>query len=164
MRAPNVPYIFVSVADLRCTKNPNAVISTLGLGSCLGITCHDPAANIGGMLHAMLPDSQRHRTTTPSVPMYLDLGLPAMLESMVGLGADIRRLELKIFGGAQILQANDYFSIGRQNVEMMQQLVARFRLKVKAWDVGGQCNRSIELHTGTGKVLLRMPNRPEIWL
>ena len=157
------PYVFVSVADLRHTKAPNAVVSTLGLGSCLGITCYDPIRKIGGLLHAMLPDSQRHRPTNPVTAMYLDLGLPALIEGTVRLGADLRSLELKVFGGAQILQSNEYFSIGRQNIEMMKQLAARYRLRVVTWDIGGQSNRSIDLHLRDGAVLLRMPGKPEVW-
>jgi chemotaxis protein CheD len=163
-RPPNAPYFFVSVADMRISNVPNAVISTLGLGSCLGVTCYDPARRVGGLLHTMLPDSQKHRAANPSVPMYLDLGLPELVDSVVKLGADIRRLEFKVFGGAQILQSNDYFSIGRQNIQMMQQLVDRFHLPIKAWDVGGQLNRSIEIYLDTGRVLVRMPSRPETWI
>jgi chemotaxis protein CheD len=163
-RSPDSPYVFVSVADMRQSNVPNAVISTLGLGSCLGVTCYDPVARIGSLLHAMLPDSLRHRAVSPNPAMYLDLGLPALIDSMVQLGADLRRLEVNVFGGAQILQSNDYFSIGRQNVETMRALATRYHLQVKHWEVGGQFNRSIELHLRTGRVRLRMPSRPEVWI
>ncbi len=149
---------------MRTSNVPDAVISTLGLGSCLGITGYDPVLRVGGLLHAMLPDSRKHRASNPPPARYLDLAIPAFIESLIHVGADLRRLEFKVFGGAQILQANDYFSIGRQNVEMAKRLVAEHPLHVKAWEVGGQINRSIELYTGDGRVLLRMPNRSEVWL
>lgn len=161
---PEAPYVFVSVADLRHTKAPNAVVSTLGLGSCLGITCYEPARRIGGLLHAMLPDSQKHRPSRPVPAMYLDLALPALVEGAVRLGADLQALEFKVFGGAEVLHSNEYFSIGRQNVDTMKQLAARYRLNVVAWHVGGQFNRSIDLHLRDGRVLLRMPGEPEAWL
>lgn len=149
---------------MRGSNVPNAVLSTLGLGSCLGITAYDPRSGAGGLLHAMLPDSKKHGAVKPPTAMYLDVAIPAFVESLVQLGADPLRLEYKVFGGAQILQSNEYFSIGRQNVEMMKQLSARHQLRVKAWEVGGQTNRSIELYTGDGRVLLRMPSRPEVWI
>jgi chemotaxis protein CheD len=163
-RSADTPYLFVSVADMRITNVSKAVLSTLGLGSCLGVTCFDPTKRVGGMLHAMLPDSQKHRAVNANPAMYLDLGIPVLVDEVVRLGGDIRHMELKVFGGAQILQSNDYFSIGRQNVEMMKQLADRYRLHVKVWDVGGQLNRSIDLHLATGRVLLRMPSRPEMWV
>jgi chemotaxis protein CheD len=162
-RPAEAPYVFVSVADMRHSKAPNGVISTLGLGSCLGITCYDPVRKIGGLLHVMLPDSQKHRPANPVTAMYLDLGLPVLIEVAVRLGCDLRDLEYKVFGGAQILQSNEYFSIGRQNVEMMRQFAIRYRLNVRTWDVGGQCNRSIDLHLADGRVLLRMPGKGEAW-
>jgi chemotaxis protein CheD len=149
---------------MRQSKAPNAVISTLGLGSCLGVTCYDPFRKIGALLHAMLPDSQKHRPLKPNVHMYLDLGIPALVEAVVSLGGDLANLEYKVFGGAQILQCNEYFSIGRQNVEMMKQLAARYRLNVVSWQVGGQCNRSIDLFLRDGRVLLRMPSKAEAWV
>ncbi len=158
------PYLFVSVADMRASNKPDAVLSTLGLGSCLGITCYEPVRKVGGLLHAMLPDSHKHRATNPVPAMYLDVAMPVFIESALRLGADLRYLEFKVFGGAQILQANDYFSIGRQNIDMMKRLVERYQLNVKTWAVGGQANRSIDLYLSTGAVLLRMPSLPEVWI
>ncbi|WP_158277481.1 chemotaxis protein CheD [Opitutus sp. ER46] len=140
------------------------MISTLGLGSCLGITAYDAITRTGGLLHAMLPDSNKHHSPNPHPPMYLDLGVPALLAAMRAAGAEPRRLEFKIFGGAQILDSSEYFSIGRQNIEMMKQLVLRHNLRVSGWDVAGQVNRSIELYLDTGRVLLRLPARQHEWV
>jgi chemotaxis protein CheD len=164
LRPTDAPYVFVSVADVRHSKAPTAVIATLGLGSCLGITCYDPMRKIGDLLHVMLPDSQKHRPENPIAAMYLDLGLPVLIDGATRLGSDIRSLELKVFGGAQILQSNQYFSIGRQNVESMRQLALRYQLRVTHWEVGGQFNRSIELYLRDGRVLLRTPGRTETWI
>ena len=48
--------IKVGMADLNTCKNPD-VITTLGLGSCIGISLYDPVTKIGGLAHVMLPDS-----------------------------------------------------------------------------------------------------------
>jgi chemotaxis protein CheD len=158
------PLIVVGVADLKHASLPNAVISTVGLGSCLAVTCYDPFAKVGGLLHAMLPDSQKHRQSAPVTAMYLDTGVPELLEATYRLGGDPRCCELKVFGGAQILRCTEYFNIGRQNIDMMHELVAEHRLTVKVWEVGGQLNRSIKLHLDTGRVVLRMPGKPEVAL
>jgi len=163
-RQSESPFVFVSVADLRHSKGPRAVIATVGLGACLGITCYDPIHKIGGLLHTMLPDSHARRQIDLVPGMYLDLGLPLLVEAMIRAGADLGNLEYKVFGGAQILQSNEYFSIGRQNVDMMKQLAGRYRLNVQAWHVGGQHNRSIELHLRDGRVLLRVPSKPDTWI
>ena len=48
----------VGMADLNVCKSPES-ITTLGLGSCVGICIRDPVAKIGGLAHAMLPDSRQ---------------------------------------------------------------------------------------------------------
>ena len=45
----------VGMADLNVCKSPEG-ITTLGLGSCVGICIRDPVAKVGGLAHAMLPD------------------------------------------------------------------------------------------------------------
>ena len=47
--------IKVGMADLRVCVSPDAV-TTLGLGSCVGIAIRDPVTKIGGLAHIMLPD------------------------------------------------------------------------------------------------------------
>ena len=52
--------IKVGMADLKVCKSPDS-ITTLGLGSCVGIALRDPVTKIGGLAHIMLPDSTQIR-------------------------------------------------------------------------------------------------------
>ena len=52
--------IKVGMADLNVCKSPD-IITTLGLGSCIGIAVYDPVTKIGGLAHIMLPDSTQIR-------------------------------------------------------------------------------------------------------
>ena len=49
--------IKVGMADLKVCKSPDG-LTTLGLGSCVGVALRDPITKVGGLLHAMLPDSK----------------------------------------------------------------------------------------------------------
>lgn len=67
----------VGVGDMIVSNDPEDIIVTYALGSCLGVVIYDPVANVGGMLHAMLPDStlvvKKMRPSTPislSIPAY----------------------------------------------------------------------------------------------
>jgi chemotaxis protein CheD len=110
----------------------------------------------------MLPHAAKYPDLKPNPARCVDTGVPAMLDSVLKLGANRTALELKVFGGAQILQANEYFSIGRQNVDTMKAIVAELKLRVVVWDVGGTLNRSIKLNLANGRVHLQMPNRMEV--
>ena len=46
--------IKVGMADLKVGKSPD-VLTTLGLGSCVGVAIYDPVTKISGLLHCMLP-------------------------------------------------------------------------------------------------------------
>ena len=49
--------LIVGIADLKTSANAADVVITYALGSCLGITAHDPVARVGGMVHVMTPSS-----------------------------------------------------------------------------------------------------------
>ncbi len=154
--------VVVGVADLKECVNPEGVITTFALGSCLGITCYDPVRKIGALLHAMLPDSKNHSQARPAAAMFLDTGVTALLQNMLRLGASPERCEFKVFGGSHTLNAADYFNIGPRNVAMMRALATQHHLRVRSWNVGGQVNRTIKFYLKNGQVLLRMPSQPEI--
>ena len=46
--------IKVGMADLKVAHAPDS-LTTLGLGSCIGLTLYDPVAKVGGLVHFMLP-------------------------------------------------------------------------------------------------------------
>ena len=52
--------IKVGMADMNICHAPDA-ITTLGLGSCVGVVLHDPNTKIAGLVHIMLPDSTKIR-------------------------------------------------------------------------------------------------------
>ena len=52
--------IKVGMADLAVCSGDDAV-TTLGLGSCIGIAIRDPGTGSGGLVHIMLPSSTEIR-------------------------------------------------------------------------------------------------------
>ena len=55
--------IKVGMADLKVAHAPDS-LTTLGLGSCIGLTLYDPVAKVGGLVHFMLPDSTKLKNNT----------------------------------------------------------------------------------------------------
>jgi chemotaxis protein CheD len=156
--------IIVGVADLKASNKSNGVLTTYALGSCLGISCYDPVNKVGGLLHAMLPDSKKASQGKPVLPMFLDTGLQELLHCIRRLGSDPDHCEFKVFGGARVLHAENYFNIGTRNIAMMQQLAGLYRLNVRVWEVGGQTNRTIRLYLDDGRVQLHMPSQPDVFV
>jgi chemotaxis protein CheD len=158
------PDLIVGIGELKDSKHPQGVIVTYALGSCLGVTCYDPLSKMGGMLHAMLPDSKAGRQSTLARADFIDTGVADLIRRVVDLGGNPGVFEFKVFGGAQTVQAADYFNIGSRNVKTMEALAAECRLQVKVWEVGGNQNRTIRFCLRDGSVKLRKPGQPEILL
>ena len=91
--------IKVGMADLKTCVSPNGV-TTLGLGSCVGIAIRDPVTKIGGLAHIMLPDSKAIKNGGLSVPKFADTGIAELVLQMEKLGAKRSRMVAKIAGGA----------------------------------------------------------------
>jgi chemotaxis protein CheD len=158
------PELIVGVADLKESKNSQGVIVTYALGSCLGVTCYDPFCRVGGMLHAMMADSRGSHQVAPARAMFLDTGIPDLIQRVIDLGGNPRLFLFKIFGGAQTIQANTFFNIGNKNIKMMEAIATQLRLQVRVWEVGGHQNRTIRFYLRDGSVKLRTPSQPETLL
>lgn len=153
--------LVVGVAELKTTEQPHQTITTFALGSCLGVTCYDRANRTGGLLHAMLPDSAHQGRGSLIAAMFLDTGIPALLQGVLRLGGDLKHSEFKVFGGTRVGEGTDYFNIGSRNIEAMTALSRQLDLQIVYWHVGGHTNRTITLFLDNGDVAMRTPGRPE---
>ncbi|MFA6545363.1 MAG: chemotaxis protein CheD [Limisphaerales bacterium] len=153
--------VVVGVADFAVSNNPDVILTTYSLGSCLGVTLYDPVARVGGLLHLMLPDSEIDRAKAAENPaMFVDTGIPALFRAAYELHADKYRVEVCVAGGAQIMDNSHFFNIGRRNWEALNVLFAQHGLKVRASDVGGLVNRTMNLNLETGEVTLKISGKP----
>jgi chemotaxis protein CheD len=154
--------LVVGVADMVVSNDTSAELVTYSLGSCLGITLYDPVKKMGGLLHIMLPDSKIDAAKAVSAPlMFVDTGMPRLFQAMCNLGAERGRLTIKVAGGAQLLDENGVFNIGKRNHEALSELLARHGYAVCAWDVGGVSSRTLRMDLTTGAVTIKTPgNNP----
>lgn len=152
-----VQRLVVGMADMAVANQPSLTLTTYSLGSCLGISIYDPITKVGGLLHAMLPDStisEEKARTRPA--MFLDTGIPQLLGSARQLRLDPSRAIICVAGGAQIMDAQGFFNIGRRNQEALRSLLEKERLRIAAEDVGGTINRTMSLRLITGEVRLKV--------
>ena len=49
--------VVIGVSDMKVSNDPEVLLVTYSLGSCIGIAIHEPVAKVGGILHFMLPES-----------------------------------------------------------------------------------------------------------
>ena len=154
--------LVVGVGDMAVSNNPNLVLTTYSLGSCLGVTIYDPVVHVAGLLHLMLPDSTIDSAKAAARPcMFVDSGVPLLFRSAYDLGAVRQRVQITVAGGAQIMDGSGFFSIGKRNFEALSELLNRNSLRLSAVQVGGLVNRTMSLKIATGAVTLKVSGQPQ---
>lgn len=144
--------IKVGMADLKLCKAPDA-ITTLGLGSCVGIAIRDPIKKVGGLAHIMLPDSSMFKNNT-NIPKYADTGTKELVRLIVEAGGSRNRLVAKIAGGAQMFaftSNNNMSTVGTRNVEAVQKVLKELNIPILASDTGLNYGRTVEFYPDTGE-------------
>jgi chemotaxis protein CheD len=148
--------IKVGMADLNVCASPNG-LTTLGLGSCVGIVLYDPVRKIAGMVHVMLPDSTKILNNANKAK-FADTGIDALIAQMLTLGAERRVLIAKIAGGAQMFafsNNNEMMRIGERNIEATKLKLRELGICLKAEDTGANYGRTIEFYPETGALLIK---------
>lgn len=148
------------MADLNICKAPDA-ITTLGLGSCVGIVLYDSYAKIAGMVHIMLPDSTQIRSNS-NLAKFADTGIDALIERMEQEGSSKRRLVAKIAGGAQMFAfsgENTMLAVGKRNVEATKEKLNSLGIDIVAEDTGDSYGRTIEFYPEKGELLIKAVGR-----
>jgi chemotaxis protein CheD len=153
----------VGVADMVVSEHPEEVLVTYSLGSCIGVAIYDPVVKVGGLLHYMLPDSTMDPEKARRMPaMFADSGIPSLFKQSYRLGAAKANLIVKVFGGAQILDENGVFNIGKRNYLALRKIFWKNNVMIAVEDVGGNVNRTVRLEIGTGRVSLKVSGTTEI--
>lgn len=146
----------VSVADMKLSNDPEEVIVTHGLGSCLGLAVYDSTARVGGILHVMMPSSTSNPAKAKSNPyMFVDTAVPRFFDELQSAGASRNRWAVKVAGGTRANgRASDHFQIGKKNYVMLRKVLWKGGVLIDAEDVGGSVARTMYLDIGTGRVWL----------
>lgn len=158
--------IKVGMADLNVCKSPDS-ITTLGLGSCVGVAIRDPSTKIGGLLHAMLPDSTVIKNNT-NLAKFVDSGIEELVKQMVKAGANRNKLEAKIAGGSQMFafqRNSDLVKVGERNSEAAKHKLKAMRIRVISEDTGastgGHYGRTVIFYPETGEYVIKAVGQPQ---
>ncbi|MFV0504048.1 MAG: chemotaxis protein CheD [Lachnospirales bacterium] len=148
--------ILVSMADLNIACNTD-FLTTIGLGSCLGICFYDGTHKVAGMAHAMLPSSEQISNNL-NKRKFVDTSITELITKMERAGAIRSRIAAKIFGGAQMFattRIDDSMRIGDRNIEAVNRILSEMRIPIIAKDVGGNYGRTIIMYAETGIVTVK---------
>ncbi len=153
--------IKVGMADVNVCHSPDA-ITTLGLGSCVGVALYDKAAKVAGLVHVMLPDSTKVRQNQNRAK-FADTGIDLLIEMLQNEGADRAMLTAKIAGGAQMFafgSNNDMLRVGERNVDAVKAKLKELGIRILAEDTGANYGRTVEFYPENGDFIIKSVGKP----
>jgi chemotaxis protein CheD len=154
--------ILIGIGGLDATRSSGDSVKTMALGSCVALILLDPKTRAVGMAHIALPESTVDPEMAKRTPGYFaDTALPALLKRMSELGASSQGsgFVIKLIGGANVMDSNNTFNIGKRNALAVKKLLWKFGLGVLAEETGGDISRTVEVFADTGVARITTPGR-----
>jgi len=147
------------MGDIVVAKHP-VVLTSLGLGSCIGLVIYDDIAKVAGMSHIMLPNNHEDKDVK-KLGKYADTAVPKLIEDLIALGALKSRLKAKMAGGAQMFSipgknSASFLAIGERNIETTKKMLEKYGIPLVASDVGGNKGRSVEFYTDNWIMIVKV--------
>jgi chemotaxis protein CheD len=121
------------------------ILSTI-LGSCVAACMHDPVARVGGMNHFLLPGGPEARGDSMK---YGVNSMELLINGLLSAGALRSRLEVKLFGGAHVVQ--NLSDIGEKNATFALEFLRAESLRCVGQSLGGPQARRLRFWPATGR-------------
>lgn len=157
MSAPEAsPREVIGIGGMALVRSGVGSIITHALGSCVGITLWCRRTHLGAMVHCQLPQSTTNPALAAQRPgIFVDTGLPLLLDELERCGAKRRELAICMAGGANVGGlGSDLFNIGAKNVTIARKILWQQRLLLRAEETGGTIPRTLQLNLQDGSVIL----------
>ena len=148
--------IIVDVSDAKVSNDHGDLLTTYSLGSCIGVCLYDSPTHVGGLLHYQLPDSKIDPTRAQQKPlMFADTGMKLLLKKLLSMGANKKRMQVKIAGGAEMNTGPKGFNIGKRNYLAIRKILWKNGMFIDAEDIGGFSPRNVYMNIADGAVTIR---------
>ena len=136
----DLPVVTIHVGDIHVSASP-IKIKTI-LGSCVSACLYDPGTMIGGMNHFLLPGD----VGDPELSTRYGVNaMEVLINEMMKLGVNRKRLMAKIFGGADIFRVNhSMMMVGEKNIKFVREFLDTENIPVMKARLGG--NEGLIVH------------------
>jgi chemotaxis protein CheD len=157
--------IYIGVGEIVVSKTPDNVLVT-SLGSCVAVIMLAPGICGAGLAHVALPSSSVNIEQSLIKPgYYADTGIARLLSAMDKLHDGKRgRLLVKLVGGANIMDPDNTFDIGKRNVLAIKKILWENRLGVLVEDLGEDISRNVRVRVDTGQVSVKTLGKERVIL
>ncbi len=109
------------------------------LGTCVGVAMYDTEAEVGGLIHLMLPEPFLPDSTYMP-EKYASNGLPLFISALYDAGATRENLKAVIAGGAFVghITNQDFdFDIGGRTFDIVKRILVEEKIHIEKTETGG---------------------------
>jgi chemotaxis protein CheD len=135
----------VRMGEMAVVAHRGDELVVIGLGSCIGLALIDIQGDVVGLAHVVLPDSQG---ASGPPGKFGDLVVPAMLHLVDGAGANRRRLQAVLVGGARMFSLGSIGDIGARNAVAVRAALKSAGIRIYGEDTGGNRGRTARIVVG----------------
>jgi chemotaxis protein CheD len=136
------------------TKGDKLIVTVLG--SCVAVCLRDRLVGVGGMNHFLLPsDGTSQSGLLTESARYGVYAMEVLINHLIKLGADKKRMEAKVFGGGNVLKSMVVNNVGGRNSEFVLDYLRNESIPILAKDLLGEFPRKVYFFSDTGKVLVK---------
>jgi len=149
----------VGIAEYEVTTS-GAVLTTSGLGSCIGVALYDAETEAAGLVHVMLPTADE--MDDDDAAKFADTGTELLIDELEAVGVSVQNIEAKVAGGSDMLDFSESGSgIGVRNVRQVRKTLSTYDIPIVGEDIGGDHGRSLRLESRSGDLVIKSANKTE---
>ncbi|WBU61350.1 chemotaxis protein CheD [Paracoccus albus] len=142
---PETGRIHVIQGQFEVSRGEPECCMTTVLGSCISVCIFDPQAQAGGMNHFLLAAG---RTGGHASASYGVNAMELLINGVLKLGADRRRLRAHVFGGAKMVAGLK--NVGALNAAFAAEFLRAEGMRIMTHSVGGDQARRINFWPSVG--------------
>lgn len=141
----------IVVGEMFASQSP-AIVRTV-LGSCVAACLFDPVAQVGGMNHFLLPEED---VPDSSCARFGVNAMELLINRIVALGGDRRRLRAKVFGGGRVIGGDRWTStVGERNSRFVRSYLQSAGIPIDGQQLGGTTGLIVRFQTNTGRAWIK---------
>jgi chemotaxis protein CheD len=141
--------LHVVQGEYAVSDDPDVMMGTI-LGSCVAACVRDRVAGVGGMNHFLLPGDKESTGGGPQALRYGVQSMELLLNALYRMGARRERLEVKLFGGARVIDGLS--DVGQQNALFAERFLQAEGISLMGGSLRGEQARRIQFWPVSGRV------------
>jgi len=146
----------VGIGEYAMTDDPNEVLVTHSLGSCVAFIAYSPVTKLTALAHVVLPKMERREQIQylEEKPAYFgDIIVPRIVEYFLADNYGSKEnLQFYLAGGAEALNTGDIFRVGVRNRNAILEILDEYQIRPRGQDTGGNVSRTVSIGAKCGVV------------